>query len=332
MAQVHRTHTLVPVLLLAALAACDQRQEALPTGPVPDTGAELQIVPAGAPTQPNSAVATATSFTSIRFSWTDAANDETYFEVARRVYNGAWAPWGPYVELSANTTSLANGGLTAGNSYHYRVRACNAAGCSLWSVSAPVLLPLVTAPTNVTASVTSRSSARVRWVDASNNEQWFQVKKRKFVGGIWDDWEPGSTVVPANSTSTDMTGLHPDGIYQFEVRSCIPVDCSAYVTSGNITMAPAAPQNLASMALTSTSVVLTWTDASDTETNFEVAWRVYSGAWSPWQTHVDWLGPNSTTLTVTGLAAGKAYHFRVRACNDTGCSPWNVAPQVRLPN
>jgi hypothetical protein len=43
--------------------------------------------------------------------------------------------------VNPNTTSFSRYGLRAGTTYMYRVRACNAAGCSPWSNTATATTP-----------------------------------------------------------------------------------------------------------------------------------------------------------------------------------------------
>lgn len=74
---------------------------------------------------------------------------------------------------------------------------------------------------------------------------------------------------------------------------------------------PLAPSGLAATG-GSGQIVLTWTDASGTETGFELE-RSPDGS-SGW-TLVATPAANATTATDTGLAAGTTYHYRLRAAH-----------------
>jgi hypothetical protein len=90
------------------------------------------------PSAPTNLVARAASRTQINLTWRDNANNEQGFRVERKIGTGLWTQ---IVELPANTTSYANGGLTRNTSYRYRVRAFNAGGTSAWVTSAAVKTP-----------------------------------------------------------------------------------------------------------------------------------------------------------------------------------------------
>jgi alpha-tubulin suppressor-like RCC1 family protein len=87
---------------------------------------------------------------------------------------------------------------------------------------------------------------------------------------------------------------------------------------------PAAPSNLAASAVSSAQINLSWTDNSTTEDGFRIERCSGSGCTSFAQ--VATVGANATTYSDTGLAAGTAYSYRVRAYNAAGNSGYsNVA-------
>ncbi|MEY8875860.1 MAG: fibronectin type III domain-containing protein [Leptothrix sp. (in: b-proteobacteria)] len=76
--------------------------------------------------------------------------------------------------------------------------------------------------------------------------------------------------------------------------------------------APLAPTNLAGVSNTSTSVTLTWTDASNNEDGFDI----YRNG-----VKVGSVAANATTYTDTGLSAATAYSYLVYAVNKVGQTP-----------
>lgn len=88
---------------------------------------------------------------------------------------------------------------------------------------------------------------------------------------------------------------------------------------------PAAPYDLAlsqNAALPQSSLVLSWTDASSTESGFRVERSTNGSTFS----QVGSTGVNVATFTDTGLTAGTLYYYRVRAYNGAGNSIYsNVA-------
>jgi pimeloyl-ACP methyl ester carboxylesterase len=83
---------------------------------------------------------------------------------------------------------------------------------------------------------------------------------------------------------------------------------------------PAAPATLSAVAISTSQINLTWSDTAN-ETGFKIERRLgSSGAWSQITTR----SANVTSFSDTGLAAGTAYSYQVRAYNgagDSGYSP-----------
>ena len=86
-----------------------------------------------APTAPGSLAATPAGATSITLTWQDLSSDETGFEIQRRVNGGGWAS---IHTTPASATTWQDNGVTAGQPHGYRVRSCNAGGCSAFTPEA----------------------------------------------------------------------------------------------------------------------------------------------------------------------------------------------------
>lgn len=95
--------------------------------------------------------------------------------------------------------------------------------------------------------------------------------------------------------------------------------------------APAVPGGVAVGLLSATAVRLTWTSAAGSVTHFEVGRREQNAdsTWSAWAAVAS---PESGARSHddTGLATGKKYRHRVRACNAQACSAWATAPVIHL--
>ena len=87
-------------------------------------------VPGGTPDAPSNLVATAVSSTRINLAWRDNSNNETKFQIWRKVAGGTFSN---LVTVNANVTSYADMGLTPATTYKYKVRAKNTAGYSPFS-------------------------------------------------------------------------------------------------------------------------------------------------------------------------------------------------------
>ena len=85
-------------------------------------------------------------------SWVDNSVNETKFQVERKAGTGTFQL---LVETAANVTTFADTNITPGTTYSWRIRACNALGCSGYSSEAVATAPdIPTAPGTVTVIIT----------------------------------------------------------------------------------------------------------------------------------------------------------------------------------
>jgi hypothetical protein len=94
---------------------------------------------------------------------------------------------------------------------------------------------------------------------------------------------------------------------------------------------PAAPASAAAVVISITETRATWVDVSGNETDFEVqhALKNADGTWNNWLTPGSVVARNGTGQTFQNLLAERTYRFRIRACNDQGCSAWTVSTESR---
>lgn len=178
--------------------------------------------PAAAPT---SLTASPQSATSVLLSWADNSNNETNFELQRRLLpSGAF---GVIATTAANVVSYLDTSASANTSYEYKVRAKNSAGYSLFSnvATATTGQTVPAAPSGLAASYNPASKQfTLTWVDNSNNEQGF-VAQFSYSGSAFSDL---INPVGANVT-TYVSGANPPvGSYQFKVRAYNAAGISTY--------------------------------------------------------------------------------------------------------
>ena len=94
------------------------------------------------------------------------------------------------------------------------------------------------------------------------------------------------------------------------------------LTGANASSIPPAPSGLAASAASTSQISLTWADNAANESNFEIQ-QSPTGT-NNWATIVT-VPANSTSHTITDLAATTTYHYRVRAINANGASTYTNA-------
>ena len=123
-----------------------------------------------APAAPPSVSAVALSSSSIKFSWTAGGVNQTGFKIDRST-NGT--DWNPLASVGSNATSYTDTGLTAGQTYYYRVRATNAVGDS------PNSAVVAAAPFAATSVTTALSS--LNWTSATTG--YGTIQKNASISG-----------------------------------------------------------------------------------------------------------------------------------------------------
>jgi hypothetical protein len=125
------------------------------------------------------------------------------------------------------------------------------------------------APTHLTASVRTASSARISFVDHCQNETGFLLERRP-AGGTFGTAAslPASTGSGATIVYTDpslTTGI----TYSYRVRARNSAGFSTPSNTGTVTVGPpAAPDQLTATALSTTKIRVTFRDNTDNESRF----------------------------------------------------------------
>src|SRR5262249_48967724 len=105
-------------------------------------------------------------------------------------------------------------------------------------------------------------------------------------------------------------------------------DYSSVATVSYPAPPPAPPSQLTAVALSPRSLRLDWHDNSDNETAFEIFGRTSSSA--PFALKAS-VGPDTTTLTESGLTPATAYQYQVRALNGKTPSAFAAIAQAATP-
>lgn len=170
-------------------------------------------------------------------------------------------------------------------------------------------------PQNPNVTNLTSNSVTINWTDADDQETGFVIE-RKGTGSqaVW------STVgtVGANVTSFTNSGLGPSTGYYFRVAAFNADGSSGFTNNVFVSTpvaVPQAPASLSKTGATTTSLTLAWSTVVGA-TGYKIEQLVGPSTWSAIQT----VGSGTSTSTISGLASGVSYTFRVRAYNSGGDS------------
>lgn len=264
----------------------------------------------------------------IRLEWRDRNANELRGEIERSVADRDRNPttWTRVAKVRAESWTFTDS-VAAGATYVHRLRMCNNAGCSAWKESNATAVPatIPPAPSSATASgyvCGIASCATVTWAVDNTFVEELRLQRRVNRGGVYGAWES----LPAQSRSATTFhdyGLKPGASYEYRVQSCNARGCSAYASSKAIVAptppTPPAPSSIAAYWMGSYMLVA-WSDVFE-ETYYETQRRQQEGT-----TYGAWSDPIFRYMNTTSyndpVVPGTVYQYRVRACNETGCSAY----------
>ena len=265
------------------------------------------------PASPLNLRATGVSRSQIDLTWLDRSSNETGFEI-RHISGSPFAPVVRIITVGANVTSFSDTGLPEDTGFQYVIRAFNAAGFSTPAnaAAATTLDTPPTAPSNLTATALSFQRIDLAWQpsdDADGHEL-----QQSTDGATWVSLGRGNT-----GTSAMIFGLQPSTTYFFRIRGFNSGGDSPFSNVASATTfgsSPAAPTGLTATAVARLQIDLRWTDSSGNETRFDVERSTDGRSFRV----VGSVGANATSFSNARLKSGVTYTYRIRACNEHGCS------------
>jgi Fibronectin type III domain len=288
-----------------------QPHDAIATTTTP--GAVPVTVAAMAATAPQSPVATPGNRT-IKLTWkAPASNGGATIDkyAVQRFSNGQWTNVAFPTGLGYTVSNLANG-----TKYSFRIRAHNAAGWSpVSTVVSAVPRTVPSAPRSPVATA-GNASVKLTWLaPASNGGATVQrYAVQSYISGKW------TNVAFPTGRGYTVANLVNGTKYSFRIRAFNAAGWSPVSTVVNATphaVAPGAPTSLVATPGNG-SISLTWkapaSNGGETIDKYAVQ-RFSNGQW----TNVAF--PTGFGYTVSNLANGTKYSFRIRAQNAAGWSP-----------
>jgi uncharacterized delta-60 repeat protein len=191
----------------------------------------------------------------------------------------------------------------------------------------PTSSSLPSPPLSASATVLSETSVKCTWTDASDNETGFVME---YAVGTSSTYSVIATL-PAGTTQYTHTGLSANTQYKYRVKAINEFGSSTYANANTIitTLPPASPSNLTAQTVSTSSITISWSDNSTTETGFEI---YRSTANNSNYSLINTTTANVITFTDVSLSSATTYFYKVRAINAGGGSPYsNDVSQVTLP-
>lgn len=261
---------------------------------------------------------------SVMLRWIDVCDQEEGYNVARTI--GADPDFDRIATVDPNTTSYKYIGMTAGLTYHFRVRGVLDSSFTPYSNTLSVAVPSnpPNAPSALRVENLASRSLDLRWNDNSANEQEFRVAKG--FDGVNFDYIGGTG---PNGTTFHVPNLLPNTTYKFRMRAANLAGYSAYTSVLSITTPsdpptiPNAPSNCRITEIDPLSAIVRWDDNSNNETEFRIAISRDGINWDA----AEIVGANVTSKRISGLCPETPYWLKVRAANAAGYSAYtNAAP------
>ncbi|MFJ8685176.1 hypothetical protein [Micromonospora wenchangensis] len=303
-----------------------------------DLGMSRPLVLRVSPRAPTGLTATpvpgsATALPAIALAWTgNGSRPAATGHLLQRATDAGFTTGLTTITVAASATRYTDASITPGVTYHYRIRAENAAGCSAWSNSSPASVRLP-APGGLAATVPPAAPLRValRWVNRSfaTGLDVQRATNPTFTSG------PGTTAVPVADHHLDPA-VAPDTTYYYRVRTTYLGAASPWSTVATVTTPPV-PELPTGVTATvgvpapdTATVSVSW--AAGTPTGPGAGFVVQRAVDPAFDREVTSFTVTGRSFTNTGLARGATYHYRVRAFNVVGSSAWTGPLPVRTPD
>jgi hypothetical protein len=282
-----------------------------------DSAASAAVTPRTVPGAPSGVTATAGD-ASATVSWTAPASNGGSAVTGYRVtpYIGIVAQTERVFSSAATTQTIT--GLTNGTSYTFRVKAVNSAGSGAESGASPAVTPrtLPTAPTAVSGTP-GDGQVSLSWT-APSTDGGSPITGYAITPSIGSTPQP-TIAFDSTATAQTVTGLANGTTYTFRVAAVTAAGTgAASAASAGITprTVPGAPTAVSAVAGDGQATV-TWTAPASTGgspiTGYTVTPYVGAAAQAPVA-----FASTATSQTISGLANGTAYTFKVRASNAAG--------------
>jgi len=180
------------------------------------------------------------------------------------------------------------------------------------------------APTNLTATQTSITSANLSWTDNSIGEEKFEIERKLSTESTYTKVGEVAGTDTATKSWSDAN-LVQDLTYDYRVKAVKGVNSSAYITKTGYLNAFNAPANYTATFINLTSATLSWTDSYIGEDKFEIERKLSTE--STYAKIGEVTGSDTATKSYTDstIEPDLTYNYRVRIVDGTAYSAYATA-------
>jgi fibronectin type 3 domain-containing protein len=257
----------------------------------------------------------------VTLKWTDNDPSATGYTLLLSTDGGK--TFNTQASITGGTTKTYLDTLTAGGAYSYRIEAVDGTLVSAVSNTATLTMaPL--APTGLTATVQSATMIALNWTDNDPNGTGYNVL-RTTDGKTFTVLKAlaGSTA----DTYTDATTMSGKA-YGYEIQAIVG-SAKSVVSNEAIVVTPlAAPTLSAAVAVSPTSVKLTWVNNDKDATGFLVLRSTDGQTFTP---YVAVTSVKTLTFTDTHATSGTTYYYEIEATAGAIVSAASAAQTVTTP-
>ncbi|MFI9529856.1 hypothetical protein [Micromonospora rosaria] len=302
-----------------------------------DQGASRPLVLRVSPRAPSGLTATpvpgtATVLPAIALAWTgNGSHPAATSHQLQRATDPSFTEGVTALTVAATATRYTDATVTPGVTYHYRIRAENAASCSGWSNSVPAAVRMA-APTGLVTAVPTAAPLRVtlRWANRSfaTGVDVQRATNPTFTSG------PGTTAIGVGENHLDQA-VAPDTTYYYRVRTTYLGAASPWSTVSTVSTppAPGVPHTVAGTASApapdTATVILTW--ACATPSGPGSGFVVQRATDARFTRELATFTVTGRGFTNSGLTRGVTYFYRVRSYNVVGSSAFTGPVPVSTP-
>ena len=260
----------------------------------------------------------------VLLSWTTPTTDGggaiSGYKIERSADNGA--TWSTLTNnTSSSATNYTASGLTNGTMYSFRVSAVNGAGVGTASSSANATPFAGAAAPTALSAVPSSAQVVLSWTapvaTGGSSIVGYRIETSADGGSSWSTLVSDTASTSTNYTATSLTNGQQYGFRVSAINGAGVGVASSIATSTPFTT-PVAPASV-SVSPADTQVLLTWVAGASNGasiTGYVIEQSDDAGA--TWSTVSANTNSALTRYTVTGLANGTSYTFRIAAVNQAG--------------